>query len=701
MNRNKMLLLSAAVFAAGLVQGGELTRLVDPFWGCGAVRNPESQGMARGWNWLKAQVGNTHPGAVMPFGWVSACAYSGNYSSGYGRWGNSSGGAPRLVDERLRAYGFTHFHNSGVGYIGKFYNYFLFTPSAEGAETARASLVTDERADPGYYAATLADYGASFELAARPYAMCHRYRFPSGRGRVRIDLRQAGLRPEAMGPKSKYRETVESADARETSAGTWEGTVRIYGLDFHFAVRAKGRLGAATCRDGVIEIPFEGESAETVIGFSFANVAEAAARAGEAESAGFERSRAEATDAWERALGRVRATFADERVRRRFASALYHSLVKPVDCGTGFLDYSTMWDVYKTQLPLVLSTQPQVARRMMDDMLKVSAELGFFPLTQMMTKGKGRDNGQAAALSTYTLADAFFRGVLTAADYPRLKTAFAGQLDGTTTEGKSPTYALDLAGACRAAAFVAEACGDAAYSETLRRRASVWREVYDPKTGYLVEDAKYYEGNFRNYSFRPHVGMADRIALAGGREKFAAMLDGFFRVGYVAEDWDPAKERVPRVGFFEGLNNESDMETPYTYVWAGRPDRMAEVLDAIRRYRFTDGEGGCPGNNDSGGTSAWYVWSCLGLYPLTGAPYYLLATPSVDAAEIAFARGTLRIAVERESAASVHPAGFTLDGRAFREPWIAVDRLERGGTLVFRLADRPSAEPFPVPTWLD
>lgn len=94
MNRNGMLSLGAAVFAAGLVQGGELAQLVDPFWGCGAVRNPESQGMARGWNWLKAQTGNTHPGAVMPFGWVSACAYSGNYSSGYGRWGNSSCGTP-------------------------------------------------------------------------------------------------------------------------------------------------------------------------------------------------------------------------------------------------------------------------------------------------------------------------------------------------------------------------------------------------------------------------------------------------------------------------------------------------------------------------------------------------------------------------------------------------------------------------------
>ena len=55
----------------------DYSSLVDPFWGNGAVQSLETTGMARGWNWLKAQTGNTHPGALMPFGWVSACPYSG------------------------------------------------------------------------------------------------------------------------------------------------------------------------------------------------------------------------------------------------------------------------------------------------------------------------------------------------------------------------------------------------------------------------------------------------------------------------------------------------------------------------------------------------------------------------------------------------------------------------------------------------
>ncbi len=65
--------------------------LVDPFWGSGATTSAPSEGMSRGWNWEKAQSGNTHPGAVLPFGWVSACGFSGGYTSGYGRIGFSGG----------------------------------------------------------------------------------------------------------------------------------------------------------------------------------------------------------------------------------------------------------------------------------------------------------------------------------------------------------------------------------------------------------------------------------------------------------------------------------------------------------------------------------------------------------------------------------------------------------------------------------
>ena len=457
-------------------------------------------------------------------------------------------------------------------------------------------------------------------------------------------------------------------------------------MDFHFAVVAKGPLGDCTIQEGKISIPVEGRTAETFIGFSFKDVAEAQVRADEAAESGFDASRREAEAAWEYALSGVEANFTDETEEKRFYSALYHSLVKPVDCGTGFRDYSTLWDVYKTQLPLVLSTQPQVARRMMEDMMSVAERYGYFPIAWMMTDEAERDFGQAVALAVYTLSDAFFRGVLDKRDYPRLKRIFASEIGSANTCGKSPTYVLDLAGACRAAAFVADECGDAAFADEMKQKSRMWKDVFDPATGLLVENAKYYEGNFRNYSFRPLPDMDERVRLAGGEEKFCSLLDDFFRIGYES---DAQETREPRIGYFEGLNNESDMESPYAYYWCGRYDRAAEVIDAVRRYRFGDGAGGCPGNNDSGGTSSWYVWSCLGLYPLTGTPDCLIASPSVTSAEVRMSKGVLKIAVERESDKSIYPVQWEWNGRRLDRPVVKVRELENGGELKIRLANRP------------
>jgi hypothetical protein len=67
---------------------------VDPFLGNGATGLPKPKGIASTWSWLKAQVGNTHPGACYPFGMLSACAYSGAYVTGYGLYKISTSGQP-------------------------------------------------------------------------------------------------------------------------------------------------------------------------------------------------------------------------------------------------------------------------------------------------------------------------------------------------------------------------------------------------------------------------------------------------------------------------------------------------------------------------------------------------------------------------------------------------------------------------------
>ena len=676
---------------------------VDPFWGSGAVATPVSRGMARGWDWEKAQSGNTHPGASSPFGWVSACAYSGAYPTGYGRIGTSWDGPAPIIGDRNYAWGVTHFHHSGTGWIKHFYNYFMFTPYVDGANLTEHSRLEEEAAKPGYYAAALPDYGSSFELTVGKFSACHRYRFRGKGGCLRVDLQQGGLKAQyvrgAYSPYKGERPQAYCVDERET--GVWQGSVRFHGVDIYFAVCFYGKLASACVQDGRLDVAFEGFAAEAYAGFSLVNVEEAVIRAKAARSRGFDRIYASTRTEWERLLSRMDVNSDDGDMRLLFYSALYHSLLKPVDCGRGYTDFSTFWDVYRTQLPMVLSLDATTARGICEHIMSTVERKGFSPICQIMDDDAAHKDMQATALPVYTLSDAFFRDVLTRTDYPRLKEVFAREFAHADISGMSPTHALDLSGAYQAAAFVAERCGDNAYAMELGEKATAaWRDVYDARSGLLHANADYYEGNHFNYSFRPHPGMAERVAMASGVDGYLALLDRFFCRGQEFPGWTPDKDRMRRPGTFEGLNNESDMDAPYAYIWCGRPDRTAEVVDLVRKCRFAGGTGGCPGNNDSGATGSWYVWSCLGVYPLTGTPYYLLGTPSVNSSVVRFVRGSLKITIERESGKSIYPVGYVFNGRSFRSPWIAVEELERGGELKFKLADRPAAGRAPVPDWL-
>ncbi len=133
---------------------------------------------------------------------------------------------------------------------------------------------------------------------------------------------------------------------------------------------------------------------------------------------------------------------------------------------------------------------------------------------------------------------------------------------------------------------------------------------------------------------------------------------------------------------FEGLNNEPDMEAPWAYHYAGRPDRTAEVVHAAVHNQFGIGRGGLPGNDDSGGLSAWYVWAALGLFPVAGQSLFLINAPSFRAAELAVPGGTFAI----ETDGFVEPeAGWTGAVR----PVGAAERQAAGA----QLADRQTAPP--------
>lgn len=670
---------------------------VDPFIGTGVTDLGPPQGLAATWWAPKPQVGNTHPGACHPLGMVSACAYSGAYPTGYGVYQMSTEGVPSRLYDRPQASGFTHFQQSGPGAIRKYYNYFRVTPMLEPLDALGEQwALSDEVASPGYYAATLAS-GVRCEITAGPKSAVHRYTFPeSSDARVVIDFSLGGLAIE-HGKTVPMRAWLESS-----GPGIVNGQVAMEGVpisvhaeldtpDWRQMLWYDRRLMAGGHQldfDSIRETtlrPFgfivlgpteSGQTVEVRLGFSLRGVDQARENlrrdCGEGTPA-FDKRKTATKDAWSALLGRVRVEGGSTERRTAFATAMYHSLIKPSFAadespfwptpGPWAFDISTMWDIYKTQLPLLTTIAPDRAVELINALLKVCEEEGNLPTGYRMARGADRFFRQASALAHTLIADVAALG-LKGVDWDWALVHMCADLRRMYGEDylergvtHPVTHTLDISGGYHCTAKVARLIGDDDLAGRLDVLAERWRNAYDPVTGLLV-DSTFYEGGRWNYSFRLIHDMAGRIELAGGRERFIDMLDRFFGFGadpvkQLSETPDPDEvDAGYALNRFEGLNNEPDMEAPWAYHYVGRPDRTAEIVHSVLTNQFGVGPGGLPGNDDSGGLSSWYVWASLGLFPVAGQNVFLVNTP-------AFAHALLDVGGHQ----------FTVEADGFEEPF--------------------------------
>ncbi len=721
---------------------------VDPFIGSDVTDLPPAAGLAATWWWPKPQVGNTHPGATHPFGMVSACAYSGAYPTGYGRYAMSTEGVPPTLHPRLQASGFTHFQQSGTGAIRKYYNYYRVSPMLEpldGLDTQWA--LVSETAEPGYYSAKLGS-GIRAELTVGPKSAVHRYTFPSHPdARLVVDFSLGGLAID------HGRTTPTGARLESVAPGVARGEIVVEGvpLAVHIECDTPGwrqmlwydrRLMAGSTRLDFDAIrpttlrPFgliligptaPGQSVELRLGFSLRGVDQARANL-DADCGGpgpaFDRRRSLTAGTWRDHLGRIQIEGVGPEQRTVFASSLYRSLIKPCFApdespfwshgGPFVFDICTMWDIYKTQLPLITAIALDRAVELAHALLSVAEIEGNLPIGYRMARGADRFFRQGSALAHTFLADlcrlarAGAPGPA-AIDWDNALVHLHGDLMRNYGEDyrENPvvhpiSHSLDLAYGYHCTADVARWVDDHALAGQLAALAEGWIEAFDPDTG-LLRDSTFYEGGRWNYSFRLLHDMAARVELAGGAERFVELLDRFF--GF---DQPPVKQLgLPPFGAevaegyalnrFQGLNNEPDMEAPWAYHYAGRPDRTAEVVQGVLRSQFAPGRGGLPGNDDSGGLSSWYVWSALGLYPVAGQDVFLVSAPSVARADLTVGDHALVVETTGQVAGDAadpeaptrHVTGLALDGVEVDRSWITATEFHRLRRLTVALAERP------------
>lgn len=711
---------------------------VDPFIGCEPTDAHPTTGLAATWWSPKPQIGNTHPGATYPLGMVSACAYSGAYPTGYGRFDLSTEGVPPEIHHDHIASGFTHFQQSGTGAIRKYYNYFRVTPMVEGLESlGRAWELREERAAPGWYAATL-DNGIDCELTVGPRSAVHRYTFPrTDNARIVIDFSHGGLTI----PYSRTYPLRSNLEVLDTHAAAGQITVEGVPLAVHIECLNDGwrpqlwydhrrmpggsRLDFSAIRSTTMR-PFgvlwtgpidATNSVEVRIGFSLRGSEKAKANLDAdvpRERESFEIRRAHTEEAWAQHLDRVQVEAPTRERQTVFDTAVYHSLIKPAiapsespwwpNPGPFAFDLCTVWDIYRTQLPLLILAAPDKAVDLAGALITICEEEGNFPIGYRMARGADRFSRQGSALCHTFLASVSQAG-LPGVDWDLALTLMSTDLRRTYGEeflrfGRAEpiTHTLDLAFGHWCTAQVAKRVGDHALAESLESKAGRWRNAFD-SDGRLLRASTFYEGTRWNYSFRILHDMASRIEWAGGDEAFVRLLDTFFGYGAEAQVQPgvaPTADELAHgyaLGRFQGLNNEPDMDAPWAYTYAGRPDRTAEVVHGVVTNQFRATRGGLPGNDDSGGLSSWYVWASLGIMPVAGQDIYLLNAPAHEHARLAVGERDLVIDVEgyREPEADT-PAQYvvsaSLDGRPL-DAWMSGEDFRRGGHLVMKLADKP------------
>ncbi len=663
----------------------KLTNYVNVFYGNGVTDSPEPEGIATAWHPIKPLTGNTTPAAILPFGKYSVCAFTAGYPCGYGNHrGSSTADTIPLLNDTMRARGFSHFHDSGTGAISVYYNYAVVTPYY--GERQLDYGMTDIKATPGYYAVTLEETDIACELTVSAFAAYHRYHFTKPNGKISIDFTNDGLYGEAP---FWLRGVAEEVTVKRVASDMLSASAKLQGVKLFFAVSFEGKGSLDESCSYV-----QKDVGSVTVKVSVSAVSENAAMLDNSKAVdSFDTAKANAERLWDEALSKIEIDCDEMAEKQIFYSNMYHSLTKPNDWNGGswlwengslVVDFSTMWDIYKTELPLIFTLFKEVSEHIVDTFMHLFDAFGKFPNAFMISNMSGICGEQAQMLMIYSLYDAYKRGV--SADWKEVFKRILAELKANneitefleTGKGECSSHTLDLAAGCATVLQFAADLGLSKEVEHLKPAVDYWKNVYDTETGLLTEEGRYYEGNHWTYSFRPMPEQHKVNEFRGGNNKVLKLLDKFF--GF--------SEPENFEGRFEGFNNECDMETPYAYHYLGRNDRICEILDACDKYLYKDkngaaGEGGLPGNNDSGGMTSCYIWNCLGLFPVSGQDLIFLSRPKFKKVVLKLSNGKT-LTILKNGNGSV-PKSVVFNKKTVDNFELTVSDVMSGGILEFNM----------------
>ena len=190
--------------------------------------------------------------------------------------------------------------------------------------------------------------------------------------------------------------------------------------------------------------------------------------------------------------------------------------------------------------------------------------------------------------------------------------------------------------------------------------------------------------------------IAGLMSAMGGREAFVRQLDAIFTLPPVFElgaykTVIHEMREMQIVGFGQYAHgNQPIQHMLYLYDWTDAPEKAGRhARDVMDRLYAPTPDGYC-GDEDNGQTSAWYVWSALGCYPVCpGTGEYALGAPLFPRATLSFPSGKTLVVEAPGAETNRYMAKLTLDGTELTRNYVTRRELQAGGRLAFTTSDEP------------
>ena len=205
------------------------------------------------------------------------------------------------------------------------------------------------------------------------------------------------------------------------------------------------------------------------------------------------------------------------------------------------------------------------------------------------------------------------------------------------------------------------------------------------------------EGNAWHYTWSVFHDPEGLIRLMGGKEKFNQMLDSVFLLPPVFDNsyygftiHEIREMQVMNMGNY-AHGNQPIQHAIYLYDYSGQPWKCQYWVRQVMDRLYTPTPDGYCGDEDNGQTSAWYVFSAMGFYPVCpGSGQYALGTPYFKSMKLHLENGQ-QVSIQSEGD-GCYVDDMQMNGKKYDLNYLDLNSLRQGAQISFRLSEKPNLQ---------